>query len=327
MNNNKASNNSNNKFPIIKVNIIYVGIIIGVAVISYLLYVYFRNLYRNTVPEYIQNTLIETRDGKDGKVISSSNLPVSLYGSEYNLSFWLKVNNYTYKYGSKKHIISRGGTEIYLHPNENNLHIKVKQLTDNEDNLPTQNCNTTTTSPAKTITTQPEEATTTTVQPEEFNSDIESFQDLTGTIGNVSGNTTDGLKHNTLLDIVTTDNKDFSIRDCKEDFEDSVETDTSVNINSGNEEYDECILYNLPLQRWVHISINFYDNIVEIFIDGKLSSSCSLKVLPSFNTTDIKLFENEGLQGQMNKLIYSNIKLSSHQIYNLYKSGPGSTLL
>ena len=57
-----------------------------------------------------------------------------------------------------------------------------------------------------------------------------------------------------------------------------------------------------------------------------MSSSCSLKVVPSFNTSDIKLFENEGLQGQMNKLVYSNIKLSSHQIYNLYKLGPGTLL-
>ena len=321
------NNNSKNTstFPIVKVNILYVSILILVGVLIFVGYKYFINKHSKAIASYIQNVLVLRQNGKDDKLIDIGNLPVSLYGDEYNLSFWMKIDSYTYRYGSRKYILRKGGTEIYLTPKENKLVVRINKFND-EIPQPTAACD----NPAGCALNDDETPTTT--APEAF-TDISllSKDECKTCIGgtNICDNSTVDYKHNPILDLVA--NQDYDINNVAEGF-DTDPTTTSPVVKTMNPsellvekekgDYDECVLYDIPLQRWVHISVNIYSDNVDIFIDGKLNTTCNLNVVPDINKSPLDLHPEGGYDGYTSKLTYTNIKLSSREVYQLYKTGP-----
>jgi hypothetical protein len=306
-------NNINNKisFPYIKINIFYLIAVILFLIIIYLLYLYLRKKYATSFIEYTQNLLVDKKNGKDAIVINNDKTPVSLYSDEYNISFWIKVFSYNYNYGAIKYIIKKGDMEIYLHPKNNNLHMKISS------DIPTTELSTTTTADLSTTTTADLSTTTTadlsttttadlsTTTTESF-ININNYENINNL--NISNNEVD-YKHNELLDKVLSQYE--KINDNKYD----VELYTDIKD-------DECILFDLPLQKWTHVSINYYSNNIDIYMDGKLSSSCKLNIIPVINLRNMIITPNGGFDGELSNIIYTNIKLSNKQINKLYKKGP-----
>lgn len=63
--------------------------------------------------------------------INRSNIPQSQYSNEYSISFWVKIDDYTYKYNEPKVIYRHGDAdapnpEILLAPSDNNLIVRTK---------------------------------------------------------------------------------------------------------------------------------------------------------------------------------------------------------
>ena len=312
MNNNRVNlkqNSTNNlPFPYVKVNILYVSIFILLCVIGYFVYSYLNIKYEQTSKSYIQNEVLIRRNGKENKIIPSSNTPVSLYGNEYNISLWIKVLNYNYRYGAPKYILRKGDLEIYLNNTKNNLHIRISKNSNQE--TPSgpecdepENCEL---APIETTTTQDD---TTTTQDEPFTNGLNKLSKCIANT-NICDNKVD-YKHNELLDTVLKQYKKV------ERFETTTTPQTTNHI-----EFDECIQFDFPLQKWTHLSMNFFSNNIDIYVDGKLSSSCKLDIIPNINVNNLNIVPDGGFDGEVAKVTYSNAKLSSRNIYDLYKASP-----
>lgn len=72
-------------------------------------------------------------DAKDYKKISSGSIPGSAQGNEYNINFWMYINDYIYRIGSPKHVLSKGEMQdinnanpsVTLLSNTNTLRVQV----------------------------------------------------------------------------------------------------------------------------------------------------------------------------------------------------------
>jgi len=83
-----------------------------------------------------------------------------------------------------------------------------------------------------------------------------------------------------------------------------------------------CIYKMLPLQKWVSVIVSVYNQVIDIYIDGQLASSCVLKGFPAISTDDINLTPDGGFSGQMSQVIFSNTAMTVHKARELYYAGP-----
>jgi hypothetical protein len=270
---------NNTKFPYMKVNILYVIISILVIITSYML------------------------------------TPISMYGNEYNISFWLMINDLSYGMGKKKIILTKGGLIIYIDEKMNHMHISIN---DSLNNLIESDNNTDTNT--DTNTSNINDSSSTLIEQDSNKETFISHIDNNTIIHKESHKQTElieknnyldpTIKHNKLLDLVANDNYDTPYSLYKENF------------NSEDNKLYECSVYNIPIQRWTHYSINIVDNMVEIYIDGKLDTSCKLDVISKINTSTLILNPDGGLSGELSNIYYSNIRLSTRQVQKLYNMGP-----
>ena len=101
--------------------------------------------------------------------------------------------------------------------------------------------------------------------------------------------------------------------------------DTLLDGNDGIKT-DVCEYKNFPLQKWVNVNVSMRNNVLDIFIDGKLVKSCILKGSPTINSGDIHLCKQgangSGFMGYISRLEYTNKALDYDTIMNNYEKGP-----
>lgn len=95
-----------------------------------------------------------------------------------------------------------------------------------------------------------------------------------------------------------------------------------VEIDTNNIGYDKCAIKDFPLQKWSHIVISVSNNIIDMYLDGNLISSCVLKGFPELNTKDLQLFTDGGFDGEFSNLTHINNSLNQDEVYKLYLQGP-----
>lgn len=106
--------------------------------------------------------------------------------------------------------------------------------------------------------------------------------------------------------------------------------DNNANANemsSSNKEdkYDECMIQDIPLQKWVHVAVGIYNNILDIYQDGKLKSSCVLRGFPEPPTGEIHLTPFGGFSGKIASVSGFNKSISQDMAYQIYREGPNKT--
>lgn len=105
--------------------------IIFVIIVLLILYAFIANTIQST------NEVVYLHNAKTEMKISSNKLKKSNMTSDYAWSMWIYVNNWNYRYGEKKVILSRKSPEdipcpeIYLAENKNDLVIKIGEETGN----------------------------------------------------------------------------------------------------------------------------------------------------------------------------------------------------
>ena len=94
--------------------------------------------------------------------------------------------------------------------------------------------------------------------------------------------------------------------------------------NSMNEDptIGTCVVKMIPLQKWVHIVVSVYNQVVDIYIDGQLSSSCVLKKFPALNTTDVQVTPDGGFSGMISRVKFTNSAMTIQQAKTIYYEGP-----
>lgn len=124
------------------------------------------------------------------------------------------------------------------------------------------------------------------------------------------------LKHQNTLRIVTGLDTNYSDSDCGPQTE-----------SCGGIDMDYCDVQNFPLQTWVCLNISQRNNVLDVFLNGKLVKSCIMKGSPTTNTGDLFISKKgsdgmTGFNGYLSKLEFANKALSPSDIMKRYKSGP-----
>ncbi len=94
------------------------------------------------------------------------------------------------------------------------------------------------------------------------------------------------------------------------------------NINKGLLNTHTCDIENIPLKRWFHLVITISNDVIEIFIDGRLVKTCVMSGLPFINEGDLTIFRDKDFDGVMGTIKAYPYTMSSSQVFDLYMGGP-----
>lgn len=87
---------------------------------------------------------------------------------------------------------------------------------------------------------------------------------------------------------------------------------------------EDITLYDLPIQKWFHLAIRLQNKIIDIYVNGTITTRIPLSEVPNQNYGDIYLGYG-GLGGNISNLRYFDRALSVFQISNIVMSGPDLT--
>ena len=369
--------------------------IIGIVLFAllYLLGNYLYNYYVTTKKAKVNKKMILSapNNGQNEYDVGGSDMPNSNYSNEYAISFWMYVDDYSYRQGLPKFVMRRGNLktgvnpEIYLQPSLNTLQVNVSMMGNSQvgeqmmgpERATTPTPTTTTTStptttaatPTTTAATTPTPTPTATrsnftntnvkegfttcdcdqvTQPDKIlmklgendpkvpNVYNSSYFDLISgnetPAGNILAGTTEGIyakvnptiKHNNELNLVMEQFADPPVEGC-----DCADTTSSTASDSERAEFEakagKCMATEFPLQKWTHVVVSQYNQAIDIYVDGKLKSSCVLPGFPDVVQDDLVISPNDGFSGKITKVAYLNTALGADDVYSLYKEGPDNS--
>lgn len=83
-----------------------------------------------------------------------------------------------------------------------------------------------------------------------------------------------------------------------------------------------CRVVQFPIQRWNCITLNVHNNIVDLFMDGKLLHTCLYDGNLKLNNDPIIIGNRGGFDGYVSNVTWSNKSLGATEIYKIYSQGP-----
>ena len=86
--------------------------------------------------------------------------------------------------------------------------------------------------------------------------------------------------------------------------------------------YAQCKLENIALQRWVCLNLSLYNNIMDVYVDGRLYKSCIFNGFPKPNNEPMFFGFDGGFDGFVSRITWANKNLSPEEIYARYERGP-----
>jgi hypothetical protein len=94
------------------------------------------------------------------------------------------------------------------------------------------------------------------------------------------------------------------------------------NASDTNPTVGTCVYRGIPLQRWINVIVSVYNQVVDIFIDGQLVSSCVLKGFPAISTSDVQITPDGGFAGKISRVTFSNTAMTVTHAKKIYYKGP-----
>jgi hypothetical protein len=95
-----------------------------------------------------------------------------------------------------------------------------------------------------------------------------------------------------------------------------------MNTNDETDINNTIIIPNIPLRKWVHVAIRMQNTIMDIYVNGIVTSRKIFTQVPKQNYYDINLFQNGGYSGSLSNLRYYGQALNAFQINSILYSGP-----
>lgn len=99
--------------------------------------------------------------------------------------------------------------------------------------------------------------------------------------------------------------------------------DTSYNTA----QYEEIIIKDIPIQKWVCCTIRVQGKSVDVYINGFLKQRKNLISLPKQNYYDTYIGDTSGFKGFISSLRYYGYAIGYDEIQSLFASGPSLTML
>ena len=89
-----------------------------------------------------------------------------------------------------------------------------------------------------------------------------------------------------------------------------------------------CNVPNVPLQRWVNLTVSVYGRSLDVYIDGKLVRTCVLENTAFIDPkAGVYITPDGGFAGWTSNLQYFNDAVNPQEAWNIYKNGYGGSLL
>lgn len=79
---------------------------------------------------------------------------------------------------------------------------------------------------------------------------------------------------------------------------------------------------NVPLRKWFHVAIRLENTIVDVYVNGTISSRLLLQNVPKQNYDDVLVCQNGGFFGNLSDLRYYSSALNVFQISAIVATGP-----
>lgn len=90
----------------------------------------------------------------------------------------------------------------------------------------------------------------------------------------------------------------------------------------------QCQVSNIPIQKWVNLTVSVYNRTLDVYLDGKLVKTCLLPgVAKISNTSNLYVTPNGGFDGFTSKLQYFPNPLNPQDAWNIYYAGYGGNAL
>lgn len=94
-------------------------------------------------------------------------------------------------------------------------------------------------------------------------------------------------------------------------------TTNNLVFSSSNQ---NCIVDNIPIQKWVNITILVKSLFIDIYINGRLEKTCKLRTVQT-PLKNISIPQGP-FYGQISNIRYFNNKLSYQDVQQIYQNGP-----
>lgn len=97
-----------------------------------------------------------------------------------------------------------------------------------------------------------------------------------------------------------------------------------VRMNTFAERLEFCQVPNIPVHKWVHVSVVVINRNVDIYINGFLKKRCLLAGLPRQNDGDVYINAFGGFDGFLSRVRYFSYALPIWKIEAIISQGPSS---
>lgn len=103
--------------------------------------------------------------------------------------------------------------------------------------------------------------------------------------------------------------------------------DDSIVADESSSVLHKCGVSNIPIQKWVNITISVFGRTMDIYLDGKLVKTCLLPGVAKVNNgADVYVTPAGGFDGWTSKLSYYPNQLNPQDAWNIYAKGPTGLL-
>ena len=90
----------------------------------------------------------------------------------------------------------------------------------------------------------------------------------------------------------------------------------------------ECVVRNIPIQKWTCIIVSLYGRTLDVYLEGKLVRTCLLPGVSKIDSTsDINITPDGGFSGFTSSVQFLTVASNPQQAYNIYKEGMSGSLL
>lgn len=97
-----------------------------------------------------------------------------------------------------------------------------------------------------------------------------------------------------------------------------------VYMNTYNQVADYVDIDNIPLHKWMHLTVMCYGNKLDVFINGFLKKQLILNGIPKQNYGDVYINSFGGYDGFLSEMRYYNYAISMPTLEDIIRSGPST---
>ena len=104
--------------------------------------------------------------------------------------------------------------------------------------------------------------------------------------------------------------------------------DDSTTGNSTTDNVETFVVNNIPIQKWVNITISTHGRTMDVYLDGKLVRTNILGGVAKIDTNSpVFVTPNGGFSGWTSRFQYWDNSMDPQEVWNIYKRGYGGSWL